>query len=456
MAKLPQRFCEKMQTLLQDEYNEFISGYDNENYYSLRVNTLKTDTDSFFDENLFSLEKVDWCPTGFYYDNATRPGRHAYHHAGVYYIQEASAMAPAQAAEIQPGDKVLDLCAAPGGKSSQAAAALMGTGLLVSNEIVASRAKILSGNMERMGVKNAIVLNHSPRDLEKHFPYFFDKIIVDAPCSGEGMFRKEAAVADEWSPQQVLVCANRQSHILESAAKMLAPGGKIIYSTCTFSPEENEMMVADFLSTHPDFTTVRPQIYSHFSPGRPQWADGNPQLADTMRLFPHKLKGEGHYVAVLQKAGGETGRVKYAKTINDKKALADWYKFSKDALKDIEFGNFVLFGTNLYSLPDDTPDFSKLKVLRAGLHLGEIKKGRFEPSHSLATALKLSQVQQVENLALDDDRLEKYLTGQEISTDNPARGWRLIAVNGYSLGWGKCDGNVIKNHYPKGLRIMKA
>lgn len=454
--KLPQQFCEKMQELLQDQYADFISGYDNDNYYSLRVNTLKADTDRFYKENLFGLSPVDWCNTGFYYDNTTRPGRHAYHHAGVYYIQEASAMAPARAAEIQSGDKVLDLCAAPGGKSSQVAAALMGTGLLVSNEIVASRAKILSGNLERMGVKNAIVLNHSPRELEKHFPYFFDKIIVDAPCSGEGMFRKEAAVVNEWSQRQVLVCANRQSHILESAAKMLAPGGKIIYSTCTFSPEENEMMVAQFISEHPEFTTVRPQIYDFFSPGRPDWADGNPALADTMRLFPHKLKGEGHYVAVMQKNGGDTGRVKYAKTINDKKTLADWYKFSKDTLKDEDFDNFVLFGNNLYSLPNNTPDFSKLKVLRPGLHLGEIKKGRFEPSHSLAAALKADQVQQVENLSLDDDRLEKYLTGREITTDNPARGWRLITVNGYGLGWGKCDGNVIKNHYPKGLRIMKA
>lgn len=454
--KLPQQFCEKMQTLLKEEYPDFISGYDNDNYYSLRLNTLKADKEEFYKENLFSLSPVDWCSTGFYYDNATRPGRHPYHHAGVYYIQEASAMAPARAAEIQPGDKVLDLCAAPGGKSSQAAAALMGTGLLVSNEIVASRAKILSGNMERMGVKNAIVTNHSPRELEKHFPFFFDKIIVDAPCSGEGMFRKEEAVAREWSQRQVLVCANRQGHILESAAKMLAPGGKIIYSTCTFSPEENEMMVAQFMENNPEFITVRPQIYNYFSPGRPQWADGNPHLADTMRLFPHKLKGEGHYVAVLQKEGGETGRVKYAKTINDKKALADWYKFAKETLKDVEFSNFVLFGTNLYSLPDNTPDFSKLKVLRPGLHLGEIKKGRFEPSHSLAAALSINQVVNVENLSLDDERLEKYLTGREIDTDNPARGWRLIAVNGYSLGWGKCDGNVIKNHYPKGLRIMKA
>ena len=296
-------------------------------------------------------------------------------------------MAPARAAEIQPGDKVLALCAAPGGKSSQAAAALMGTGLLVSNEIVASRSKILSGNMERMGVSENIIVNSDPKTICKEMAGCFDKVVVDAPCSGEGMFRKEEAVAGEWSQRQVLVCANRQGHILESAAKMLAPGGKIIYSTCTFSPEENEMMVAQFMENRPDFIPVRPHIYNYFSPGRPQWADGNPALADTMRLFPHKLKGEGHYVAVLQKEGGETGRVKYAKTINDKKVLADWYKFAKETLKDTEFTNFVLFGANLYCLPDNTPDFSKLKVLRPGLHMGEIKKGRFEPSHSLAAAL---------------------------------------------------------------------
>jgi len=455
MAELPILFCDKMRSLLKDEYEDFIRGYDNDNYYSLRVNTLKADRDSFLRENLFGLQQVDWRENGFYYDNATRPGRHRYHHAGVYYIQEASAMAPAAVAHIKPGDKVLDLCAAPGGKSTQAAAALAGKGLLVCNEIVPSRAKILSGNIERMGVKNRIVLNENPRKLEKYFPSFFDVVIVDAPCSGEGMFRKDDTAIKEWSPQQVEVCANRQSLILESAHEMLAPGGKIVYSTCTFAPEENEMMVADFIRKHPEYKTEKPPEHRFFSPGRPQWADGNPDLADNMRLFPHKLKGEGHFVAVLRKTGGESEKIRYEKTVNDKKTLEEWYKFEKTVLKDTDFGNFTLFGTTLYSLPENTPDFSKLKVLRAGLQLGEIKKGRFEPDHALAMALKPQQVQQVENLTLDDDRLEKYLTGREITTDNPARGWRLITVNGYSLGWGKCDGSVIKNHYPKGLRIMK-
>ena len=455
MAALPQLFCEKMQNLLKEEYADFISGYDNDNYYSLRVNTLKADRDTVLSENLFCLEQVDWCHTGFYYDNATRPGRHPYHHAGVYYIQEASAMAPVRAAEIEKGDRVLDLCAAPGGKSTQAAAALDGTGLLVSNEIVPSRAKILSGNLERMGVKNALVLNESPADLEKHFPYFFDKIIVDAPCSGEGMFRKDDTAIKEWSPRQVDVCANRQSHILESAHRMLAPNGRIIYSTCTFAPEENEMMVASFLEKHPEYTVVKPDVHRFFSPGRPQWADGNPDLENTMRLFPHKLKGEGHYVAVLQKNGGKTAKIKYAKTVTDRKQLEEWHKFAKASLKNTDFGNFYLFGTTLYSLPENTPDFSKLKVLRAGLQLGEIKKGRFEPSHSLAMALGEGQVSSTENLSLEDERLEKYLTGAEIPAENAQKGWCLVTVNGYSTGWGKSDGSVIKNHYPKGLRIMK-
>ncbi|MBQ8605030.1 MAG: RsmB/NOP family class I SAM-dependent RNA methyltransferase [Oscillospiraceae bacterium] len=455
MAKLPQQFCEKMKNLLQNEYNEFITGYDNDNYYSLRINTLKGEKEDFQRKDTFCTGPVEWCDTGYYYNNETRPGRHPYHHAGVYYIQEASAMAPVAAAGIQPGDKVLDLCAAPGGKSTQAACRLKGMGLLVSNEIVSSRAKILSGNIERMGIKNALVLNESPADLEKHFPAFFDKIIVDAPCSGEGMFRKDDTAIKEWSPQQVEVCANRQSLILESAHKMLAPGGRIVYSTCTFAPEENEMMVAQFIEKHPEYKIIKPEVHRYFSPGRPQWANGNIRLENTMRLFPHKLKGEGHYVAVLEKTDGDTGRIKYTRTVTDKKSLEEWHKFAKNTLKNIEFKNFYLFGTTLYSLPDNTPDFSKLKVLRAGLQLGEIKKGRFEPSHSLAMALKPENVQQCEYLSLDDERVEKYLTGSEITTDNDSRGWRLVAVDGYSIGWGKSDGNVIKNHYPKGLRIMK-
>ena len=452
---LPWEFRDKMKRLLGDEYEDFLKGYENENYYSLRVNTLKADRDKFFEQNLFNLSPVRWCDSGFYYDNETRPGRHPYHHAGVYYIQEASAMAPRALADIQKGQKVLDLCAAPGGKSTQAACLLQGEGLLVSNEIVPSRAKILSQNIERTGVKNCIVTNENPKDLEKHFPYYFDRIIVDAPCSGEGMFRKDSAAVSEWSQSQVEICAARQSHILESAHKMLAPNGKIVYSTCTFSPEENECVIADFLSRHPEYTAEKPSTYGFFTPGNPRWANGERRLENTVHLFPHRLKGEGHFVALLQKHGGDSAKIKYEKPYADKKALAEWQKFENEVLKDIHFENLTRYGNFLYSLPKDAPSLDKIKVLRAGLQLGEIKKNRFEPSHSLAMALKKENVRCVEDMPLSDGRVIKYLCGEEIPTENSEKGYRLICVDGYGLGWGKCDGNTIKNHYPKGLRIMK-
>lgn len=440
--------------MLRDEYDDFIKSYDSRPQRSLRVNTLKADSERFFQQNLFDLEKVEWCPDGFYYADSRRPGLHPYHRAGVYYIQEASAMAPAVCAEIKPGEKVLDLCAAPGGKSSRAAAALQGSGILVSNEIVPSRAKILSFNLERMGVKNAIVTNESPADLEKFFPAFFDKIIVDAPCSGEGMFRKDPSAVSQWSQQRPDACAVRQGLILDSADKMLSAGGRIIYSTCTFAPQENEMAVAAFLDRHPEYRLISPAVSTFFSPGRPEFANGRRDIRKTMRLFPHKLKGEGHFVAVLEKTDGQQGKIRYQKIVSDKKVLAPWFDFEKNNLKGVAAGNFMMFGSMLYSLPDNTPDLTGVKVLRRGLQLGEMKKGRFEPSHSLAMALKTDNAQR-ENMPPDDERVESYLCGQTLRTDNSSRGYRLMAVDGYTMGWGKCDGRIIKNHYPKGLRIMK-
>lgn len=440
--------------MLRDEYDDFIKSYDSRPQRSLRVNTLKADSERFFRQNLFDLERVEWCPDGFYYADSRRPGLHPYHRAGVYYIQEASAMAPVVCAEIKPGEKVLDLCAAPGGKSSRVAAALQGSGILVSNEIVPSRAKILSFNLERMGVKNAIVTNESPADLEKFFPAFFDKIIVDAPCSGEGMFRKDPSAVSQWSQQRPDACAVRQGLILDSADKMLSAGGRIIYSTCTFAPQENEMAVAAFLDRHPEYRLISPAVSTFFSPGRPEFANGRRDIKKTMRLFPHKLKGEGHFVAVLEKTDGQQGKIRYQKTVSDKKVLAPWFDFEKNNLKGVAAGNFMMFGSMLYNLPDNTPDLTGIKVLRRGLQLGEMKKGRFEPSHSLAMALKTDNAQR-ENMPLDDERVESYLCGQTLRTDDSSRGYRLMAVDGYTMGWGKCDGRIIKNHYPKGLRIMK-
>ena len=408
-------------------------------------------------KNLFDFTPVQWCPTGFYYPAHQRPGRHSYHHAGVFYIQEASAMAVVECADIQQGDKVLDLCAAPGGKSTQIAAKLGGTGLQISNEIVPNRAKILSQNIERMGVKNAIVTNESPEKLEKVFPAFFDKIIVDAPCSGEGMFRKDPAVVNEWSAAQVEVCANRQGHILESAHKMLAAGGVMVYSTCTFSPEENEIAVQKFIGKHPEYTIVKPAVHRFFSAGVPQWADStNTDLCSTMRLFPHKIDGEGHFIAVLKKNSGDDCRVKAARTITDKKLLQPYFDFEKKFLKDISFSNFTLFGENLYAMPHGTPDLSKVKVLRCGLHLGEIKKNRFEPGHSLALALCKDNVKQFVSYPCDSEEMLSYLKGDTLNVDDSLKGWCLVCTDSYSAGWAKVTDGTAKNHYPKGLRIAMA
>ena len=454
---LPQDFKDKMQNLLKDEFDDFLKGYGKENFYSLRINTLKADVQQVLERELFRFSPVKWCPTGFYYPGDERPGRHSYHHAGVFYIQEASAMAVVECADIQQGDKVLDLCAAPGGKSTQIAAKLGGTGLQVSNEIVPNRAKILSQNIERMGIKNAVVTNESPEKLEKVFPDFFDRIIVDAPCSGEGMFRKDPAVVNEWSLSQVEVCANRQGHILESAHKMLAEGGIIVYSTCTFSPEENEIAVQKFIEKHPEYVIVKPDVHKYFSPGVPQWAQSsNADLSGTMRLFPHKIDGEGHFVAVLKKTIGDTSKVKYAKNTADKKLLQPYFDFEKKFLKNISFDNFTLFGENLYAMPHGTPDLSKIKVLRCGLHLGEIKKGRFEPSHSLAMALYPDNVKQFVSYPCDSKEMLEYLKGEALRTDEDFKGWCLVCTDGYSVGWAKVTDGTMKNHYPKGLRIMMA
>ncbi len=454
---LPKDFTNKMQRLLKDEFEDFLKGYDNDNFYSLRINTLKACCEQIINKNLFDFEPVPWCSTGFYYPSQQRPGRHAYHHAGVFYIQEASAMSVAECADITPGDKVLDLCAAPGGKSTQSAAKLMGKGILVSNEIVPSRAKILSQNIERMGITNAVVTNESPEKLEKKFAGFFNKIIVDAPCSGEGMFRKDPASIEQWSLSQVDVCANRQSLILESADKMLAENGIIVYSTCTFSPEENEMTIDNFLSKHPEYTLESPQIHTFFSKGVPEWSNSKRNdISKTMRLFPHKIKGEGHFVAVLRKYSDEQCKIKPAKTVTDKKLLAPFYDFEKKFLQNISFQNLVLYGDNLYSIPDLCPDLSGIKVLRCGLHLGEIKKGRFEPSHSLALALKPENTKQSLDFTCDSQEIFKYLKGESLNIDTNYKGWCLISVDNYSIGWGKVSDGIVKNHYPKGLRIMTA
>lgn len=356
----------------------------------------------------------------------------------------------------EPGDRVLDLCAAPGGKSTQLAAYLNQTGLLVANEIHSARCKILSQNMERLGISNAIVTNEDSFTLAARFPEYFDKIMVDAPCSGEGMFRKNPEAASEWSLANVKNCAARQSEILDNAAEMLVPGGKIVYSTCTFSPEENEQVIASFLEQHPEFELIRKDV-PEFDHGRPDWANHIPQLAFTFRLWPHHLHGEGHFAAILQKKGSSSAHTS-GKTagLKDKNQLRLWQEFASTVLTPgmndfLQQGNLILFGDQLYRLPEDAPSLEHLKVLRAGLHLGTFKKNRFEPSHALALFLGIQDVKTSISLSLADPSTSMFFNGETINCDTQ-KGWCLVCIEGFSAGWGKASGGILKNHYPKGLR----
>lgn len=455
---IPAEFEERMKRLLGEEYEAFCRSYEENKYQALRLNPGKTDPETFTQQVGWQLTPVPWCSTGFYYEKGAQPGKHPYHSAGAYYIQEPSAMAPAAYLEAQPGERVLDLCGAPGGKSTQIAADMQGEGLLVCNEIHPARAKILSENIERLGIGHALVANETPERLADRFPGFFHRIMVDAPCSGEGMFRKNPEAVQEWSVEHVQMCARRQDGILSCAARMLMPGGRIVYSTCTFAPEENEGTISRFLAEHPDFGLVQVTKYPGMESGRPQWIPNPAEgLERTIRLFPHRLKGEGHFVAVLEKEGSHTFSgltTSGSSGILSEREVPEYVQFCRQCLTaagNKMTGALVLFGDQLYRLPEGAPDMKGLKVLRPGLHLGTLKKGRFEPAHALALYLKGSDVRHRMELGADDARVAAYLRGETFPCEGE-KGWHLICVDGYSLGWGKLAGGIMKNHYPRGLR----
>lgn len=457
---LPIEFEKKMKAFLGNEWDDFLYSYDNNRFQALRFNTLKVQSPEERMRILKTLKissdkKVSWANEAYYFDENVRPGKHPYHEMGLYYIQEPSAMSAAALLAPKPGMRVLDLCAAPGGKSTQLATYLGDSGLLVSNEINTQRSRILSQNIERMGIKNAIVTNEDSFVLASHFPGFFNAIQVDAPCSGEGMFRKLPEAIEQWSMENVAICAARQKEILDNAAVMLKPGGTIVYSTCTFSKEENEDVIEYFLEKHPDFT-----------------------LEEMERFWPHKVDGEGHFVAKLVRRGSvDTGfksdrqtkkiknnknrknETKSALTKENMKLLSEFLDetISEDMAAWIKNSRLVMFGEQLYRLPDMEVDIKGLKVQRAGLHIGEFKKQRFEPSHSLAFALKLNDAKNVVKLTCDNPQTIGFFNGQSVMlSDEQAaeckKGWALVCVDGYTAGWGKVNGTQVKNHYPKGLR----
>lgn len=467
---IPETFKNRMQDMLKTAYPVFLESYDKEKFQALRLNPWKADREDFLNKTTFHLKEVPWEKNGFYYEKDDTPGKHPYHEAGAYYIQEPSAMSPAAYLEAKPGEKILDLCAAPGGKTTQIAGYMQQKGLLVSNEIHPQRAKILAENVERMGIGNALVTNETPAKLASLFDGFFDKILVDAPCSGEGMFRKNEIAGDEWSLENVKLCADRQDEILDCADTMLRPGGRLVYSTCTFAPAENEGSIARFLMRHPDYEILEVPLYDGMDHGHVEWCDYDKQnvtpvseITRTIRLWPHLLNGEGHYLAVLQKNGeagpGYTGfskngfeKVLEANGKKPSKELMTFLDFQKETLNiNIldEFQGVIAFGENLYAIPEDMPSLKGLKVMRPGLHLGTIKKDRFEPSHALALYLKPGQMRHECQVSMQD--AIQFLNGMTLNHEGE-KGWYVITVDGYSLGWGKLAGLVMKNHYPKGLR----
>lgn len=467
-SSLPKAFLREMEDLLGYEYQAFLDSYRDEKTSAIRVNTLKLPIERFKDLGLFNIDferdKISWAEEGYYLSGDVNPGKNPLHDAGAYYIQEPSAMSVVGQTPISEGDRILDLCAAPGGKSTYILSRLNHKGLLVSNEINPSRIRALGENLERFGAVNSIITNSDSSNLLTFFKGFFDKIFIDAPCSGQGMFRKDDFAIEDWSQDKVDECVAIQRQLIRDAYQMLRAGGMIIYSTCTFTRQENEDIIEDFLGDYPDAN-----------------------LLDMDRIWPHRDRGEGHFCARITKKADKQG---------DQEAQdSDLLAFDKDSHRDSsresakkskkkqkskaksnrknqeylglyeDFATDYLIDGGLRKLLEPglavkeerlhyqplNYDLRGLKVLRSGLFIGEFKKNRFEPAHSLAMALKPSDVKNTIDFANDSDEIRAYLRGESIETGQ-SRGWVLVSVEGVSLGWGKESNGILKNKYPKGLR----
>ena len=451
--KLPVAFEEKMKRLLKDEYDAYLASYNLPKYQGLRVNTLKLSLEEWEKINPFtSLKAVPWCQEGFYYSSKEKPGKHPYYFAGLYYIQEPSAMSPGAYLPIEPGDRVLDMCAAPGGKSTQLAARMQQEGVLVSNDISASRVKALLKNLENFGNRIGIVTSETSERLAGKWPGYFDKILIDAPCSGEGMFRKNESATKSWEAYGVEHCANLQRTILEDAVTLLKSDGMILYSTCTFSPEENEGMIDEFLKKHPDFKVVPLEPVGGIQHGRPEFMDSDPQLAGALRLWPHHLEGEGHFVCLLQRTGGNAGSCKPYGKQKRLKDYPDAHAFMMQYTHMSEDTPVTEINGKLYSIPEDAPDLKGVRVIRGGLLLGELKNKRFEPSHVLTLAYGKEMFKQTIEWSLEDEAVMRYLKGETILCDRPT-GYYVVCVDGYQLGWVKAQNGMLKNQYPASWRL---
>lgn len=499
---LPESFLKKMETLLGSEYDEYIDCFSKKRIFGLRVNTRKISVEKFLSVAPWPLEPIPWIDNGFYYDGELySPAKHPYYFAGLYYLQEPSAMTPASRLPVSPGEHVLDLCAAPGGKATELGARLAGDGWLVANDLSSSRAKGLLKNLELFGVGNCIVTCEEPSALAKRFGRIFDKILVDAPCSGEGMFRKERKMARAWQEHGPEFFMPIQKNILRSAMQMLKPGGMLLYSTCTFDPGENEEMILSIMREFPElapvamsdderfvssWTLFRKKTESSDSKSQhPDEADTMTECADSVRhfrrLFPHKLSGEGHFLALLRcespkENGAECGQnetarrgasLKHTKrTISDKAcalkskgSIPDELKIFLDDIKtEFDTERIGIIQNKVFYMPDAPPSLEGVRVMRAGLLMGELKKNRFEPSQALAMWLDSDTYKNVLSFSCDDDRVIRYLKGETLEVGdmirNKGKGWYLVCVDSYPLGFGKLTGSTLKNKYLPGWRWM--
>lgn len=458
MNSLPQEFLDRMKDMLKDEYGAFLESCQQPRQYGLRVNTLKTTCEEFQEQAPFPVVPVPWITNGYFYPSQIRPARHAFYQAGLYYLQEPSAMTPADRLEICPGDYVLDLCAAPGGKATELGARLKGEGLLVANDISASRARALLRNLELFGISNAFVTSEVPARLARSFPEFFHKILLDAPCSGEGMFRKEPEVAAAWYPDRPRELAAIQHDLVRQAISMLRPGGLLLYSTCTFSPEENEGTISWLLEQYPEMEVLPIALYSGFSPGVPQWGNGDPRLAQAVRIWPHKMDGEGHFLCLLRKPGTLTWPAPTVRTRLDAGSRKILQEFFSGLSSKIPLERTEVRGEKAYLLPQAEYPVKGIRFLRNGLYLGDVKKNRFEPSQQLALILRDDQWPSVLHLDPEEERISRYLKGETLSLTpeetEHCQGWTLVCAGRYPLGWGKAVGQLLKNKYPAGWRIQ--
>lgn len=458
---LPLDFEYKIKTLLKDEFDAYIQCYEQPRFYGLRVNTQKISVDKFLEISPFPLTPIPWITNGFYYDGTKiQPAKHPYYYAGLYYLQEPSAMTPADRLPICPGDKVLDLCAAPGGKSTELGARLLGNGVLVANDISNSRAKGLLKNIELFGISNVLVLSEEPQKLITYFESYFDKILVDAPCSGEGMFRKDKKMVNAWEEHGPTYFAKIQREIIIQAGHMLKPGGMLLYSTCTFDPQENEQLIEYLIQELSEFTIMDMKPYKDFDHGYPEVTNTHDSAYEkTVRIWPHKMQGEGHYLALLKKESKPLNsfcpKIKSTQKITDK-ITKEFYDFFEKISWDMDWNRLYIQEERIYYLPKDMPELKGLRFLRTGLYLGDMKKKRFEPSQHLAMCLQKDTYQSCINLEVTDQRVFRYLKGETIEVTDKVilseKGWYLVLVNSYPLGWGKLSNGTLKNKYCVGWR----